>query len=373
MAPAGAEAATDLHIRYGNAVVEAALAGGEGFYADVAGEMASGISGMSVEGGTANHMVAARISRHAQHKSVGEVLQTLPQSSGFALDAEQRERFEEVFGHDFGGVRIHTDGVAAEAAHQLYAHAFALGSDVYFAAGNFAPGTKKGDRLLAHELTHVVQHDENRLPSVKGGEDQVSSPSDPTEREAYHNEGVILAKLLNLDRERALEERAESTQQGQAPGVLGQVEASRGEQLPPAILEQLAARLGDAESGGMHSATSADLKELARLMGAGTFDVQSLEHAGWLGQAGATVSSLAQGLLGRLSGVFGAGETEDRERAQTATVQEEQVSASEREAAAALPGSAALAANPLTMRRPSAAEDGLLPMRLNGPNRRNSW
>ena len=330
MAPAGAETATDLHIRYGNAVVEAALAGGEGFYADVAGEMASGIAGMSTEAGpTPNHMVAARISRHAQHKSVGQVLQTLPQSSGFGLDADQRERFEEVFGHDFGHVRIHTDGVAAEAAHQLFAHAFALGSEVYFASGNFAPGTKKGDRLLAHELTHVVQHDENRLPSTKEGEDQVSSPSDPTEREAYHNEGVILAKLLNLDREQAVQEQADST--SQAPGVLGQVEASRGGQLPPAILEQLTARLGEGAAAGLSSATSADLKELARLMGAGTFDVQSLERAGLLGQAGAAVSSLAEGLLGRLSGLLGSDATEDRATAEASTGQEEQASASERE------------------------------------------
>ena len=244
------------------------------------------------------------LSRHAQHKSVGEVLQTLPQSSGFALDAEQRERFEEVFGHDFGHVRIHTDGVAAEAAHQLFAHAFALGSDVYFAAGNFAPGTPQGDRLLAHELTHVVQHDENRLPSAKEGEDQVSSPSDPTEREAYANEKVMMGKLLNLDRHRAMEEREESASSG-AEGLLGQVEEASGASLPPAVLEQLIARLGEGASGGVTSHTSADLHELARLMGSGAFDLGALERAG--DGTGAAVSSMAEGFLTRLLGVLDRG------------------------------------------------------------------
>lgn len=61
------------------------------------------------------------------------------------------------FGHDFGQVRIHTDGEAARMAKELSAEAFTTGNDVYFAAGRYAPETPGGLRLLTHELTHVVQ------------------------------------------------------------------------------------------------------------------------------------------------------------------------------------------------------------------------
>ena len=62
---------------------------------------------------------------------------------------------------------------------------------MFFSSGAFAPGTPSGDRLLAHELTHVVQADEGRLPRDGG----VSSPTDPHELEAYANEDRVLAHL----------------------------------------------------------------------------------------------------------------------------------------------------------------------------------
>jgi outer membrane protein OmpA-like peptidoglycan-associated protein len=63
-------------------------------------------------------------------------------------------------GHDFSHVRVHTNGVAAEATRALHANAFTVGSHVVFSAGQYAPATSEGRALLAHELTHVVQqHD----------------------------------------------------------------------------------------------------------------------------------------------------------------------------------------------------------------------
>jgi hypothetical protein len=64
---------------------------------------------------------------------------------------------EKRLGADLSGVKIHTGGESAVAASAVGARAFTVGSDVHFNAGQFAPGTKEGDRLLAHELTHVVQ------------------------------------------------------------------------------------------------------------------------------------------------------------------------------------------------------------------------
>jgi hypothetical protein len=76
---------------------------------------------------------------------------------GAPLDSETRAYMEWRFGVSFEKVRIHNSPKASAISKALYAHAFALGGDVAFAQGNYRPGTKEGDRLLAHELTHVVQ------------------------------------------------------------------------------------------------------------------------------------------------------------------------------------------------------------------------
>ena len=112
-------------------------------------------------------------------------------TGGRPLPTDQKARFGSTFGHDFSDVRVHTDSTASTAAAELNAKAFAMGAHLFFGEGEFQPGSPEGDRLIAHELTHVVQHHEGRLPSGGG----VSSPSDPTEREAYANEGAILRDL----------------------------------------------------------------------------------------------------------------------------------------------------------------------------------
>src|SRR5262249_46579641 len=77
--------------------------------------------------------------------------------TGRALDSGARTRMESAFGHDFSGVRIHTDSRAASLSTDLNARAFTIGSDVAFGSGEYNPGTPVGDALLAHELAHVVQ------------------------------------------------------------------------------------------------------------------------------------------------------------------------------------------------------------------------
>lgn len=78
-------------------------------------------------------------------------------SRGRPLDAPTRSLMESRFGHDFSGVRIHTDARAAESASAVNALAYTVGRDVVFGAGQYAPDAASGRRLLAHELTHVVQ------------------------------------------------------------------------------------------------------------------------------------------------------------------------------------------------------------------------
>jgi hypothetical protein len=88
-------------------------------------------------------------------------------SGGRPLGPALREYFEPRFGADLSGVRLHTDGRAADAADGLQAHAFTLGSDIAFARGAFAPESSAGRRLLAHELTHVVQQARGAAPAIR--------------------------------------------------------------------------------------------------------------------------------------------------------------------------------------------------------------
>jgi hypothetical protein len=100
--------------------------------------------------------------------------------SGRPLEPAQRERFGRALGDDLGDVRLHTDPTADALAHSVEARAFATGADVYFAAGEYRPGSSAGDELLVHELTHVVQ----QRGTSTGGPLTVSQPGDPAEREA---------------------------------------------------------------------------------------------------------------------------------------------------------------------------------------------
>jgi Domain of unknown function (DUF4157) len=84
---------------------------------------------------------------------VHEVLAAPDQS----LNPATRSFMEPRFGHDFSRVRVHADARAAESARTLNARAYTVGRDVAFGAGQYAPQTSEGQRLLAHELAHVVQ------------------------------------------------------------------------------------------------------------------------------------------------------------------------------------------------------------------------
>lgn len=90
---------------------------------------------------------------------------------GRALDPASRAFFEPRLGVDFGDVRVHTGGTAAESARELNARAYTVGRNVVFGTGRYAPGSAAGKRLLAHELVHVAQQ--------QGGRPQVQrSPDD---------------------------------------------------------------------------------------------------------------------------------------------------------------------------------------------------
>ena len=86
------------------------------------------------------------------------------------------------FGSDFSAVRVHTDARSNESARAVNAMAYTVGRDVVFRAGQYAPETDTGRRLLAHELTHVIQQKASLVPAAAPL--SVSDPGDAAEKEA---------------------------------------------------------------------------------------------------------------------------------------------------------------------------------------------
>ncbi len=116
--------------------------------------------------------------------------------SGQPLSSIIRSDMESRFGHDFGHVRVHTDSWANESARAINAQAYTVGRDIVFRAADYAPETAAGRRLLAHELTHVLQQTGGGLSRLsRAGQDASSTrpaimramgpPLDPDPKDPY--------------------------------------------------------------------------------------------------------------------------------------------------------------------------------------------
>ena len=135
---------------------------------------------------TVGNQAVLRSARSGVSSGSSEPEFALPRAGGESLPAVSRALMESRFGEDFSGVRVHADSSSARAARALGATAFTTGSDIYFARGRYQPESTDGRRLLAHELTHVVQQ-RRTLQSAAFGLAQpyvVSAPHEPDEREA---------------------------------------------------------------------------------------------------------------------------------------------------------------------------------------------
>jgi hypothetical protein len=96
---------------------------------------------------------------------------------------------EEHFGVGLGNARVHDGHVASQAARSINARAFTVGSDIVFERGEYSPATPEGQKLLAHELTHVVQNGDRQTP----GDLVLGHPNDAAEIEAAGNAGRMSA------------------------------------------------------------------------------------------------------------------------------------------------------------------------------------
>jgi Domain of unknown function (DUF4157)/Heterokaryon incompatibility protein Het-C len=125
-------------------------------------------------------------SRPHQRNDIPASVHQVLQSSGQSFDTSTRTFMESRFGHDFSGVRIHTDSHAEQSARAINALAYAAGPHLAFARGQYAPQTPEGLGLIAHELTHTIQ--QSQTPS-----DHLAIRNDPSaEREADQNSARVL-------------------------------------------------------------------------------------------------------------------------------------------------------------------------------------
>jgi len=86
---------------------------------------------------------------------------------GQSLSNEVRDFYEPRFGCDFSNVKVHTDTVAAKSAKSINARAYTSGNNIVFDSDQYTPATDSGKRLLAHELTHVVQQSSLQGPAIQ--------------------------------------------------------------------------------------------------------------------------------------------------------------------------------------------------------------
>jgi hypothetical protein len=99
--------------------------------------------GMSVEGGEVSTGLESEINR--------------ARGGGQPLDTGLQAKMGEAMGADFSGVKVHTDSQSDQLNQSIEAKAFTTGQDLFFRKGAYEPGSKGGQELIAHELTHVVQ------------------------------------------------------------------------------------------------------------------------------------------------------------------------------------------------------------------------
>jgi hypothetical protein len=113
---------------------------------------------------------------------------------GSPLDRDTRGFMESRLGADFSDVRVHTDARASESAKSVQAYAYTVGNDVVFQAGKYDPQSESGQRMLAHELTHVLQQRSGPVDGTPAaGGIKISHPSDSFERAAESSADRVMS------------------------------------------------------------------------------------------------------------------------------------------------------------------------------------
>jgi Domain of unknown function (DUF4157)/Lysine-specific metallo-endopeptidase len=184
------------------------------------------------------------------------------QSPGRPLDAATRDFFEPRFAYDFSHVRVHTDERAHQSTLAVNAQAYTSGRDIVFRAGEYQPHTPAGVRLLAHELTHVVQHGSASRAAIR--RQTPAAPALPA--------SAPTAKTSDCD----------TTQSGLVSGALSKAQSNIAAILPPLSADPLTADMENAlwiyfrdTSTATAARVAANLKKIAGKLSDITYECEN--------------------------------------------------------------------------------------------------
>ncbi|MES2642235.1 MAG: DUF4157 domain-containing protein [Myxococcota bacterium] len=179
-------------------------------------------------GGTVNPEMAGAMPSSAPKRLDPSLLE-----GGAPMPTNVQSRMEKAFGTSFSGVEIHTGAEGNEAAAGFNAKAFAFGSQVFFGAGQFQPGSEEGDHLIAHELAHVTQQRGRGSAGVAKRDLTTTRPGSPDELAADQAADDAVAQLHPQEGETTL------TPQQQAQ--IDEAEARQGTVQPVTVTQAPAA------------------------------------------------------------------------------------------------------------------------------------
>lgn len=154
-------------------------------------------------------ILQCRTTDQGEISTVPPIVHEVLRSPGQPLDSGTRDFMEQRFGHDFSQVRVYTDSKAAESAQSVNALAYTVGRNVVFGEGQYEPGKSFGQKLLAHELSHVIQQGDREVaPQTLSIDEPVSSGEREAEQAALDVETGNVARLsfgrLILSRQKAV-------------------------------------------------------------------------------------------------------------------------------------------------------------------------
>src|SRR2546423_10215790 len=176
----------------------------------------------------------ASVSAALEEQEPSLVKDVVGSGGGSPLDRDTRGFMESRLGADFGDVRVHTDGKATESARSVQAYAYTVGNDVVFQSDKYAPDSDSGQRMLAHELTHVVQQRSGPVDGAPApGGIKVSHPSDSFEQAAESSADRVMssapaAQLATAAAPASVQRQGE--EEDEVQGMFVQREAEAGEE-----------------------------------------------------------------------------------------------------------------------------------------------
>lgn len=174
----------------------------------------AGLLGLQRAVGNAGVGALAGVAGEEERSPVHDVVGS---GGGDPLPTHLRADMETRFGQDFGGVRVHTGDAAHASAASVSAQAYTVGENIVFQRDRYDPGSTKGQHMLAHELTHVVQQRGGPVDGTEaGGGVKVSDPSDRFEREAVANADRVMSGSARPEPAPAAAAPAASVQRAEA-------------------------------------------------------------------------------------------------------------------------------------------------------------